>query len=486
MLLRMLLAAADPSVQERVARLLGGGEVAVSVAAAENEVWQQLCREPFDLLVADRRLLADHGAAFVSAIRRTLDPPEVIVLSEREDAQGSAALLAEGTFAALSLELDDASLGHALQAVVARYRQEAVRRMAVDGAETPWQLSDFLFPSPVMQTLMGTVRRAVGTDSALLILGETGVGKKSLGRAIHAGSSRSDGPFMALNCAALPEDQLERELFGCEEGAQAGASRAHRGYFELAHRGAVYLGEIGALPLRLQGDLLRVLEDGQVRQVGGKQPLNVDVRLIAAAPPTLEEQVKAGAFRKDLFYRLAVVTVQIPPLRDRPEDVPILAEKILARFRSVLGRPAMGLQPEALQALVSYSWPGNVRELVNVLERAMLLSPDRDIRVEILPRSVRESSRPEGAGSAENGRGDLDLQDPKWLGIPLPRARREVVNFFERSYLAKLLESASGSIGEAARRAGIHERTLYELMRRHGLKKETFKSTTRKEAAGDR
>ena len=284
-----------------------------------------------------------------------------------------------------------------------------------------------------MQRFLALARRVVASDSALLILGETGVGKERVARAIHAESPRAAGPFLAVNCGALAESLLESELFGHEEGAFTGATRAHRGYFEIAHRGTIFLDEIGEMPRHVQVKLLRVLEDRHVLRVGGERPVKVDVRVMAATNRDLEADLASKRFRSDLYYRLAVVTLTLPSLRERREDIRPLVRHYVEYFRALLGRPVTGVSDQAMAALSAYDWPGNVRELINVMERAVLLAHGATLSEADLPPGI--VSRAAKAGEAVEGRPQAD---DRWLDRTLAEA-------------------------------------LYDLMRRRGLTKEMFR-----------
>ena len=331
-----------------------------------------------------------------------------------------------------------------------------------------------------MREFLRLARKVVDADSSLLLLGETGTGKERLARAVHEEGRRRGGPFVAVNCGAFPETLLESELFGHEQGAFTGATQARKGYFEQADEGTLFLDEIGELPLHLQVKLLRALEERRVRRLGAERQMPVDVRLMAATNRDLEQEVEANRFRRDLYYRLAVVTLTLPPLRERVEDIPVLIETYVEQFRVALNRPIRGIQPTALAALTRYGWPGNVRELINVVERAVLLSPGPEIGVADLPRAI---STP-GAGVSVQGAA-RPAEPAAWRGKPLGEARREVVGAFEKAYLTDLLRATGGRIGETARQAGLSERSLYELMRRHGLRKEVFRPARRPEKRPD-
>jgi DNA-binding NtrC family response regulator len=338
------------------------------------------------------------------------------------------------------------------------------------------ELADFISSSPAMQRFMKTVYRVVDSDAPLLINGETGVGKERLARAIHAASRRSDGPFISVNCGAIPENLLESQLFGHEKGAFTGASRAQRGCFELAHRGIVFLDEITELPFHLQVKLLHVLQDYAIRPVGSEATIDVDVRVIAASNKSIEHEVKERRFRHDLYYRLSVVTLTVPPLRERREDIPGLASAFIGELAVRVGRRIRGITGDALQRLSEYAWPGNVRELINVLERAVLLCEGAEVTSDDLPEEIRATvvSLSDGAAAGQTPAMASDVGP--WLGKPLREGREAAAEQFERAYLCALLRETQGRIAETARRAGIEPRSLFTKMRRYGLRKEDFKS----------
>jgi transcriptional regulator with GAF, ATPase, and Fis domain len=326
-----------------------------------------------------------------------------------------------------------------------------------------------------MQSFMTIVNKVVTVDSSLLILGETGVGKERLASALHNEGPRSRGPFIHLNCAALPEALLESEMFGHVEGAFTGALRCRRGHFELAHKGTIFLDEIGDLPLQLQAKLLRVLQDRIISPLGSEKNITVDVRIIAATNRELESEMKAKRFREDLYYRLSVVSLKIPPLRQRNEDIPQLLDNFIKHFCFRFNRPLLSLNPKARQALVAYSWPGNVRELINIIERAVLLSTGEEILLSDLPEFLNNIPP---ATSIDCGLRAVEDRFHKSLDIPWQEARAAVMADFEKEYLTHLLEKTRGRIGEAARLAGIAPRSLYEKMLRYGLQKQDFRRKT--------
>ncbi len=473
MLIRVLLAVDPPAARRRLSRLLHGAGVELATIAPRDALWERLTHEDFDLLVLGGGSVPEPPPSLIASIRGLPEQPEVIALRPGEDPEERARLLAAGCLAVLWLGLPDAMLAETIGAFVARRREDALRRLRADRPDERYSLNDFVYESPAMQRFMTVARRVVASDSALLILGETGVGKERLARAIHAEGPRAGAPFLAVNCGALPESLLESELFGHEEGAFTGASRAHRGYFEMAHRGTLFLDEVGEMPLHLQVRLLRVLEDHRVRRVGGERPIKVDVRVMAATNRDLEAEMKARRFRPDLYYRMAVVTLTVPSLRERREDIPLLVRHYLDYFRALLGRPVTGVTADALDALVAHDWPGNVRELINVLERAVLLCPDTEVGLDDLPAALVTGRRAGGPAPAPPEA--REVFDDVLFEQPLAVARAEVLTALERRYLTRLLAATGGRVSETAKRAGVNARTLFDLMRRHDLRKEAFK-----------
>ncbi len=488
MLLRVLVAVKSEPLQVRLVRLLERADVLVQAIGRRKDLWTEVSRESCDLLVVSRPLLPDPPFDLIGSIRKLPESPEVVVLSTREDAEERARLLAEGCYAVLSSRLSNRVLKEALRAVLQRRREQAEEDLVGGSNRVRPRLGSFVSSSPAMQSFMKIVRRVVWSDTTLLITGETGVGKEWLARAVHSEGPRANEPFVAVNCGAFPESLLESELFGHEEGSFTGASRSRRGWFELAHGGVIFLDEIGEMPLHLQVSLLRVLQSREVQRVGGEAPIPVDVRVMAATNRDLAALVEEGSFRRDLFYRLSVVALAVPPLRDRSEDIPELAQSYLQHFRRHISTGIVRIRPEAMDALARYAWPGNVRELMNVIERAMLLCEGEEIELGDLPEDIQIVDGAVGeAPGEEAGEGGIAASSQatpdagealrqEWLGLSLREARDQAIAEFEGAYLTGLLRLTGGRIGVTARRAGIQPRSLYEKMKRLGLQKEDFRS----------
>lgn len=477
MLVRVLLVLSEASTLKRIERLLSERSVMLSVLGPDEDLLQRLGRRSCDIVLASRTCLPEPSPALVREIRALPDRPEIIVLVSREDSADRTSLLNAGCLALLSERISDRDLGQGLRLLIRRKREDAMRHLRAENWEDSCRFSDFITSSSAMAGFLAEAGRVAASDSSLLILGETGVGKERLARAIHNEGPRRAGPFLAVNCAALPEQLLESELFGHEMGAFTGAVRSRRGYFELAHRGTLFLDEIAEIPPHLQVKLLRFLQDRRLYPLGAEESIGVDVRVMAATNRDLPAEMSAGRFRADLFYRLGVVTLTVPPLRERREDIETLAVSYVEHFRVRTGRPASGIEPDAVAALIRYPWPGNVRELINVIERAVLLCTGTAISIRDLPlpiAGVMPSPNPEppprAAAEIDTGR-----PSPSSCTLPWAAARRQALHAFEDNYFRTLLLHSGGRIGEAARIAAIDPRSLYEKIKRLGLRKVDFR-----------
>lgn len=464
MLTQVLIVSGDDRVLSEVAPALRTAGLGVTIGRTPPDLWKGLRHQPPDVLVVDRRMLGPAHKNALAEIRELPDPPDIVVLIAAEDTMARAEFLAGGALATLSRETPTAELARALGTVATRAGEQRLTRVLPPPAAVPTSLAEMRSASTHMSGFLEFVRRIAMADSSLLIEGETGAGKEFFARAIHGASLRHDRPFVPVHCAALSETLLESELFGHVEGAFTGASRHRRGYFELAHTGTVFLDEVGELRPSTQVKLLRVLQERRIQPVGAEKDLGVDVRLMAATNRDLHRDMEEGRFRPDLYYRLSVVTLRVPPLRERVEDIPQMARELVARSAQTMGRHVTGIDEEAMSALVAYGWPGNVRELMNVVERAVLLARTEEVTFDDLPfRSA--PARSGGAASTHE----------RLMDEPLAVARGRVVAEFEQVYLRRLMSQAGGRVGTAARRAGMNARSLYEKMKRYGLEKEEFR-----------
>ena len=347
-----------------------------------------------DLMVADLSLEPDRarGLEILRKARALVPPPEVVLITAHGSVEMAVEAMRCGAFDFLNKPFKLPDLQRSAQRALAYGRAVAENHYLKKQLRERYHFSQIVGTSSRMQTVFRIIERVADTDSTVLILGESGTGKELVARALHFNSRRQSGPFVPVNCAALPENLLESELFGHRKGAFTGALTEKVGLFQEADGGTIFLDEIGSMPGALQSRLLRVLQDREVRRVGDNAPVHVNVRVLAATNEPLEAKTKAGAFREDLYYRLNVIPIQIPSLRERPEDIPLLVMHCLRQKTSPRSGQAFQITRRAVAALNSYDWPGNVRELENVIERACALSEDDLIRVADLPPAVQESA----------------------------------------------------------------------------------------------
>lgn len=320
--------------------------------------------------------------------------------------------------------------------------------------------------SALMREVFERLERVGRTDVTVLLTGESGTGKELAAQALHAVSGRRQRPLVALNCSALPTELVESELFGHARGAFTGAVRDHGGLFEAAHGGTLFLDEIGDLGIGAQAKVLRALESGEVQRVGGTKPVRVDVRVVAATNRPLERMVADGTFREDLLYRLNVVVITLPPLRARPQDIPLLAQHFLRQLGTKHAHIAQRISEEAMAILVAYGWPGNVRELRNVLEGALVLGDGPLLEPRHLPQSLREGTMPSGGVENEAAQALVAAT----MHLPFAAAREQALEAFDRAFLSAALARHSGNIAQTARALGLHRQSLQKLLARRSLR----------------
>ena len=501
MLLRLALAINDKKLETKIAGKLDAiSDLQIKRFGSNNSDWQSLVRSCADIFFISDTIIPKPVESGISILNNLPENPMTIILHANESSADHAHLLAAGADSVLYSGVVTSRLIEVMETIIESRRQyNLMDRYDRKGRLKP-KISDFISESQQMQIFMDEVHQVVTSDTTLLILGETGVGKEHLAKAIHAEGPRSNGPFIAVNTAALPDQLLESELFGHEQGAFTGAIRARRGSFELAHGGTIFLDEIGDMPLHLQTKLLRVLQEYEIVPIGGEEPTWVDVRIIAATNKNLEQEIEHGRFRKDLFYRISVISLTIPPLNRRKEDIPALIRSFISHYRKRIGRDVVGISDEAVSVMSRYAWPGNVRELMNVIERAMLLCRGNIITVKNLPEGILTGRNSENEKSVVCPQADeispasfsvgeeISLQDEdqkfqdkyqfdvgSWEGKTLPQVTEEVLRQVEKIYLERVLLKARGRVGKAAAMAGIHPRGLYNKMKLLGISKEAYK-----------
>jgi DNA-binding NtrC family response regulator len=422
-----------------------------------------LASETFDLLLTDLRMPGKSGLELLQEGRQADPQLTVIIMTGYPSVDNAVECMKQGAVDYLVKPFSNAEL---LKNVTARLESRRLRdenRLLRRQMERSYCCGDILAQSSVMQKVCETIRRASETNFEVLIVGETGTGKELVARSIHKQSSRREGPFVPVNCGAIPEELMEREFFGNERGAFTGAQTRSLGLLEYAHGGTFFLDELNQFPPRLQGKLLRVLQEHKLRRVGGNQEIDFDVRIIGASSVSLDEEVKQGRFRPDLFHRLNVVKVDLPPLRDRAEDIPLLLSRFLERYCAELKRPPLVLSPEVLEVFQTYSWPGNVRELQNALKRALAMAKSETINLEDLPEEIVTHAGESYLSGSNGGAGFFAERE------------RHMVRF-ERDYFTELLRACEGEASAAARQARIPRGTLYRLLKKHCLNPSDFRA----------
>jgi two-component system, NtrC family, response regulator GlrR len=398
-------------------------------------------------VITDLRMPGIDGMQLFEAIHRRHPALPVIILTAHGTIPDAVNATQRGVFGFLTKPFDSQEL---LQKVGAALAVSGDDTPGVDGAGSEWR-AGIITRSPKMDDLLRQARLVADSDASVLIYGESGTGKELLARAIHRASPRAEKPFVAVNCGAIPGDLLESELFGHARGAFTGAVQAHKGLFQTADGGTLFLDEIGDMPLPLQVKLLRVLQEGEVRPVGATQSIPVDVRVISATHRDLDAHRVSGQFREDLYYRLNVVSLHLPPLSERREDIPLLATYILRKLAERYRKSVPTLAPDAMSLLVAAPWPGNVRQLVNLLEQAVALTPTT-----VIPASLVQNALKEDASAL----------------VPFEEARKS----FERDYLVRLLKITGGNVTQAAQLAKRNRTEFYKLLQRHRLEPAMFKA----------
>ena len=413
-----------------------------------------------DLVLSDLRLVSGDGVGVLKGAK-DIDPElPVIVMTAYGSIQDAVVAMKEGAMDFLAKPVDPDHLLLLVDRALAQRRLLAENLLLKEELAARRGAPAIIGEAPALKRVIATLHRAAATDTTVLLLGESGTGKELFARTLHALSPRANGPFVAINCAAIPETLLESELFGHEKGAFTGATARKPGRFELAHRGTLFLDEIGDLPLALQGKILRALEEKRFERVGGTQSLQVDVRLVSATNRNLKTAVAARQFREDLFFRLSVFPIDIPPLRERTGDIEVLARHFVERFCRDLKKRPLAFSPEAVDEMQRYEWPGNVRELQNCIERACILTEGDTIRPRHLNLSFREGIAAEAPPDAWE---QIDL-----AGTMADASRRILIEV-ERRKIVKALQEAGGQKPKAADLLQVSYKTFVQKLKEYGI-----------------
>lgn len=447
---RILTVDDDPDILKLLnMRLNAAGYQTMSASNGEEALAQIAINRPA-LVISDLRMPGMDGLSLFDAIHQSDPALPLIMLTAHGSIPEAVEATQRGVFGFLTKPFDSKSL---LQQVEAALRTTAGANAGQQAGRIESWRAEIMTRSPQMENLLGQARLISSSDASVLIQGESGTGKELLARAIHQASPRRDHPFIAINCGAIPEQLLESELFGHSKGAFTGALRDHKGLFQSADGGTLFLDEIGDMPMPLQVKLLRALQERTIRPVGSSASIPVDVRVISATHRNLAEEMKAGRFREDLYYRINVVGLELPALAARREDISLLANSFLHRLSEKYGKQLNGFAPEAVELLIAAPWPGNVRQLQNIVEQTVVLST-----TSLVPASLVQKALHDDIGGI----------------LPFETARKN----FERDYLIKLLKATNGSVTQAARLAQRNRTEFYKLLQRHELTPALFKENT--------
>jgi DNA-binding NtrC family response regulator len=461
---RILIVEDERAIQLALSGLLRREGYEVEVASSGEEALSQLAASPCDLVLTD--LALGRGASGMDVLKaaKKLRPETVVVMIT---AHGSEKIAVEamknGAEDYVPKPFDNDEIRLVVQRALERTRLQRENRLLLEQVQKQYGFENLIGSGPAMQRVFATLQKVAETDLTVLVRGESGTGKELVAQALHNLSPRRGRPFVAVNCAAISRELVESELFGHEKGAFTGADARRQGRFEAADGGSILLDEIGDMAPETQAKVLRVLQERSFERVGGSKPIDVDVRVIAATHRNLEQEVGKQRFREDLYYRLKVVTLELPPLRERPEDIPALSQRFLERVTARLGLEKRQLGDAALARLVRHRWPGNVRELSNVIEQAAVLAPSPVIEEP----DLQLGGDPGSTGGAE---GALPA------GLSFADAKRSAVERFERGYLLGALRRSGGNISRAAESLGMVRQSLQQKIRELGLRDEDWTS----------
>lgn len=424
----------------------------VLTAASGKEAIDIIHKTPIDTVLTDIRMPTMSGVELLERLR-DFDPDlPVILMTAYAEVDQAVAAMKKGALDHIQKPFDNKDLKRAVARGVEKRALTARIRHLQTELGAAW--GNIIGKSKAMESVFAVMKRVADTPTTVLVSGESGTGKELIARGIHRASPRVNAPFVSINCAAVPESLLESELFGYEKGAFTGAVQTRQGKFEFADSGSLFLDEVGEMSLALQAKLLRVLQEQEFQRVGGTKDIKVSVRIIAATNKDLKEEVTGGRFREDLFFRLNVVHLRVPPLRERREDIPHLVAHFVEKFGAKLGRPLLAVEPEVMSSFYKYSWPGNIRELENVIERALVLSRGSSMSLEDLPPEIRES--PE----IEEGINTL---------ISWEKGLSETLDAIEERMIRQALKRADNVQAQAAKMLAISRSNLQYKMRKYGL-----------------
>jgi two-component system response regulator GlrR len=451
---RILVVDDDPNILEVLSmRLESSGFEPAKVKSAE-EALKKLKEEKFDLVLTDLRMAGMDGMDLLEEARKMDADMPVIILTAHGSIPNAVEAMQKGAFSYLTKPFEDRELTiHIERALEKRNLQKKIHNLQ-SLVKDRFSFKNIIGKSRVMKSMFEQIVQVAPTESTILLTGESGTGKELTARAIHAHSHKSGGPFIAVNCGAIPENLLENELFGHAKGAYTGAESVQVGYFSRAEGGTIFLDEIGETPLAVQVKLLRVLQEKEFEPIGSDKSVKVDVRIIAATNQDLESAVTQGRFREDLYYRIYVIPINVPPLRERKEDIPFLVDHFIRKLSDRLDKKVEGIDPVAVQQLMQRNWPGNVRELENRVEQAMVMAQGTILGFDDFV-FLQEDQKPK-----------------KFLNF------KHAKDLFEKEYVSHVLKITGGHVTNAARMAGKQRADFYNLMKKHSIQRDDFKDSS--------
>ena len=450
--IKSVLVVDDDSAHRTMLRtLLTGWGYTIFEADDGSTAIEKAQDQAFDLILMDIRMIKVSGIEALHEIKAFNPSIPVIIMTAYSSVETAVEALKSGAYDYLTKPLDFDELRLAMERAMDHRQLKEENRLLRESLGSHFDRQNIIGRSPAMVTLLETVAQVASSEATVLIMGDSGTGKEMIAGAIHYNSPRKEGAFVKINCAAITETLLESELFGHEKGAFTGAYRRKEGRFRLAHGGSIFLDEISEMSLSMQVKVLRVLQEREITRVGGEEVIQADVRVIAATNKDLLEGIQAGRFREDLFYRLNVVTLNVPALKDRKQDIPLLAQHFLTTFCEKNKKEIKGITPQAMDRMLKHDWPGNVRELMNAVERGVVLSTSEYLDERELP-FLPKDVIPENETQSE-------------MAIPADLPLEEV----EKASILKTLELAGGNKSEASRRLGITRRTLHKKLKKYGV-----------------
>lgn len=441
---RILVVDDEKAMRESLNDWLKEDGYQVGLAESGNKAIDMARNDPWEVILLDLKMPGMNGLETLKKLKEVRPDAEILMMTAYATVDTAVQAMKEGAFDYLVKPFDPDEVEMLIQKIVAHRDLVLENILLRKKLEETYQFDEIIGKSDVMQEVFELITRVAPTDSTVLITGESGTGKELIARAIHGNSNRCYMPFIAVSCGALPDSLLESELFGYEKGAFTGAEHTKKGRFEMAHKGTLFLDEIGDISLKTQVDLLRVLQQKEVQRLGGEDVVEVDVRIIAATNSDLSRAIREDRFREDLYYRLNVIAVKVPPLRERKEDIPLLADAFLRKYCLEMNKEERRIGRSALKLLMDYDWPGNVRELENIIERALVIGQADEISPDDLPFSSKE------------------------LG---PDAFPKSLKMMEKIHIQRILEATGWNITRAARDLGIDRQTLYNKIEKYEIRR---------------